>query len=568
MQQIERGERTDSTADVKQYIYLLWSWAWLIVLAGVLAGATAYFVSRRTTPIYQAVTRLLVSAPSSITGFDPTALVTTQNMTSTYQQMLLDRPVLQGVIDQLKLQTTPEQLKKSIVVDSVLNTQLLTITVNDTDPGRAADIANAMATEFASRIGELQSQRYAASRDGLAAQVKDMEQQIATTSSEIEKTYEPSTLQQLQARLTQYRTIYSSLVTSYEQVRLAEAQTSTNVVVSEPATPNTIPVQPKTTRNTVVAVLAGMLLAAGAVYAVETLDDTVKNPEEIRRKFGLPILGMIAWHETVQDRPIALAEPRSPEAEAFRALRTNIMYAAVDRPLRRILITSATPEDGKTTVASSLAVVLSQNEKTVVLVDADLRRPQVHRKFGLQNRIGLSDLFVRPLDSLSGVLQAITPRQLAVITSGGLPPNPAELLTSSTMRKLLDLLNQVFDVIVIDSPPLLTVTDAAALAPSMDGVILVAKPGITKLDALKQSVEQLRAVEARLMGIVLNEVKPSSRKYGYYYNRYYSEYSHYDKGGGRGRGGRPRAGGSKKRDKALQTEPEAGALQSVKAKNV
>ena len=460
MDHFEIRERTESAVDIKEYFYLIWSWAWLIVLAGVLAGAAAYVVSVRTTPIYEASTRLLVSAPPAISGVDPTALVTAQTIPTTYSEMLLDRPVLQGVIDQLKLNTTPEDLKKkTITVDTVMNTQLLVITVEDPDPQRAADVANAMASVFAGRIRELQSQRYSASREGLAKQVADMEQQITTTSSQIAaiqqqmdavatqtavvsdtdercrdadtagrtQTAEASakstapaaaapaiadqaTLAQLQARLTQYRTIYSSLVTSFEQVRLSEDQTSTNVVVSEPAVAATLPVRPKTTQNTVLAAVAGMLLAVGAVFAIETLDDTIKNPEEIRRKFNVPILGMIAWHESPKDKPIALAEPRSPTAEAFRSLRTNITYAAVDRPLRRLMITSSTPQEGKTTVASNLAVVFSQNEKLVLLMDADMRRPQIHRKFGLQNRIGLSDLFVQPLETIASVIQASAAR--------------------------------------------------------------------------------------------------------------------------------------------------------------
>jgi len=596
MEHFENGELAESTVDIKEYFYLMWSWAWLIVLAGILAGGAAYVASVRMTPIYQASTKLLVSAPSAVSVVDPAALVTAQTMTTTYAQILLDRPVLQGVIDQLKLSTTPEDLKKAIQVDTVINTQLLVVTAQDPDPQRAADIANAIAIVFSARIGQLQSQRFSSSREGLAKQITEMEQQIASTTGQIAvietqiaavatqtavavsqtafATANPGLVAQfamqtavatargtaaapeatpaappdmglftqLQARMTQYRTIYSALVTSFEQGRLSEEQTSTNVVVSEPAAVDTKPVKPKTTQNTVLAVVAGMLLAVGAVFAIETLDDTIKNPEEIRRRFNVPILGMITWHESPKDKPIALAEPRSPTAEAFRSLRTNIMYAAVDRPLRRLMITSPTPQEGKTTVASSLAVVISQNEKRVLLMDADMRRPQLHRKFGLQNRLGLSELFVQPLDTIVSMIQASALPRLAVMTSGGLPPNPSELLTSKMMGQILDKLNQAFDVIVIDTPPVLTVTDAAALAPAMDGVVLVVKPGVTKLGAFQQALEQLRAGNARVLGVVMNEVNPRSRKYGYYYNRYYSKYSRYhETGGGRSKGGGKRA---------------------------
>ena len=551
MEQFDQSELTETTVDLKEYFYLFWSWAWLILLAGILAGVAAFVVSINTLPIYQTSTTLLVSAPpASTNSIDATGMVNTQTMTSTYSQMLLDTPVLQGVITQLKLNTTPDELKKSISVAVVTNTQLLVITVNDPSPVQAANIANSIAQVFADRIRELQSQRYAASRDGLNAQVTDMENQIDTTTKQIALTTDPAALEQLQARLTQYRTIYSNLVTSYEQIRLAEEQTSTNVVVSEPANVNNIPVSPKTPLNTILAFASGMLLAAGAIFVGDTLDDTIKNPEDLRRRFNLPILGMIAWHETPDNKPITQVEPRSPTAEAFRALRTNITFAAVDRPLRRIMITSPTPQEGKTTISSSLAVVLAQADKQVVLIDADLRRPKVHRKFGLHNRIGLTDMFVRPLDALSGIVKYVEIHGLAVITSGGLPPNPAELLTSQKMIDILDRLNQDFDIILIDTPPVLTVTDAAALAPAMDGVILVAKPGSTKLSSFQQTLVQLRSVGARVLGVVLNDVNPKSRKYGYYYNRYYSKYSYqYQK---------PAVEQKKMRelDKVFQTEPE------------
>jgi polysaccharide biosynthesis transport protein len=550
MEQFEQNELAETTIDLKEYFYLFWSWGWLIALAGILAGAAAFVVSINTQPIYETSTRLLVSAPPSTTSsIDTSGMVNTQTMTSTYSQMLLDAPVLQGVIDQLKLSTTTDVLKKSISVDVVTNTQLLVITVDDPSPVQAANIANAMATVFAARIRELQSVRYAASRDGLAKQVSDMEGQITDTNNQIAATKDTATLEQLQARLTQYRTIYSNLVTSYEQIRLAEEQTSTNVVVSEPAGVPYIPVSPKTTRNTLLAVVAGMLLAAGAVFAGDTLDDTIKDPEKLRLRFNLPILGMIASHQTQDNKPITQVEPRSPISEAFRALRTNITYAAVDRPLRRIMVTSPTPKDGKTTISSSLAVTLGQGERQVVLIDADLRRPQVHKRFGIHNRIGLADMFVRPLDALSGMVKSVDIPGLAVITSGGLPPNPAELLTSQKMMEILDRLNQDFDVILIDTPPVLTVTDAAALAPAMDGVILVAKPGSTKLSAFQQTVVQLRAVGARILGVVLNEVNPVSRKYGYYYNRYYSKYSYQSQKAGEGL---PKP---KQPDKIFQPEP-------------
>jgi len=534
MNHFEPDETSDSTFNLKEYFYLFWAWAWLIILAGVIAGATAYFVSIRTTPIYETSTRLLVSDPPAMRSIEYTGMVSAQTMARTYTAMLLDRPVLQGVIDQLELHTTPDKLKESVSVELVRDTQLVVVTVQDPNPTRAAEIANSIAAVFAGRIRVLQSERYAATQAGLAQQVKDMELQIDETNKALARERDASKQIQLESRLTEYQRLYSNLVTNFEQVRLAEAQTSTNVVVSEPAAVPTVPVSPKTTRNTILAVLAGMLLAAGMIMAMDTLDDSIKNPDEIRRKFNLPILGVIASHESEDGKPIAQSQPRSPVAEAFRALRTNITYSGVDKPLHRILITSATPQDGKTTVAANLAVVMAQGEKKTLLLDADLRRPRIHQVFGLFNRAGLTDLFVRALEFPGDISQAVEVPGLSVITSGHLPPNPAELMSSQRMCQILNGINGTYDFIVIDTPPVLAVTDAVALSQAMDGVILVAKPGVTKLSAFKQTVEQMQAVGARLLGVVLNEVEPSSRKYGYYYNRYYSKYSHYyDDGNGR-----------------------------------
>jgi capsular exopolysaccharide synthesis family protein len=530
MNQFEQNESMDPINGIRETLYLFWAWAWLIVLAGMLAGITALFVSIRTTPIYQTSTRLLVSDPPAARSIDYSSIVSSQTMTRTYAEMLEERTVLQGVIDQLALPTTPEALKETISVELVRDTQLLVVNVKHPSPVLAADIANAIAFVFTNRIKELQSQRYATSRESLAQQVSDMEHQIEETNQALANESDPDQKSQLEARLTEYQRLYSNLVTNYEQVRLAEAQNSTNVVVSEPAAIPTVPISPKTTHNTLMATVAGILFAAGTVFVVDALDDTIKNPDEIRQKFGLPILGMIAKHESPNERAISLVKPRSPVCESFRTLRTNTVFAGVDKPLYRLMVTSATPQEGKTTVAANLAIVLAQEERNVVMIDADLRRPHIHRKLGLYNRVGLSDLFLimRPLDSLpQGVIQRHEAAKLSVVTSGKLPPNPAELLTSQKMSQFLDMLNQEYDLVLIDTPPVLTVTDAAALAPRVDGVLLVVMPGKTRLGDFQQAFEQLRTVGARVLGVVLNEVNPHSRKYGYYYHRYYSKYSYY-----------------------------------------
>jgi non-specific protein-tyrosine kinase len=251
------------------------------------------------------------------------------------------------------------------------------------------------------------------------------------------------------------------------------------------------------------------------------MDDTLKGPDQVTEQLGLPVLGLIVRHNTTEGRPVTLAEPRSQVAEAFRSLRTNIQFASVDQPLRTLLITSPTPSEGKSTVAVNLGVVIAQGGKRVALIDADLRRPNVHKLLDLSNVQGLSDLFVQEHVSLDGTLQKTKTADLFVMTSGALPPNPAELLGSEKMYEIIRQVKEQTDLLVIDSPPVIAVTDSAVLAPRVDGVLLVFKPGVTHLAAARQAVEQLQRLGANLLGAVLNEVDLKGSRYYYYHYKSY-----------------------------------------------
>jgi non-specific protein-tyrosine kinase len=275
------------------------------------------------------------------------------------------------------------------------------------------------------------------------------------------------------------------------------------------------------------AALIGLIFGVGMVIVIELLDDTL-SPDAVSRQLGLPVLGVVARHQTINGKPIVAAEPRSPVAEAFRSLRTNIQFASVDRPLHTLLVTSPSPEDGKSTVAANLGVSLAQSGRRVTVVDADLRRPQIHKKFGLSNRTGITSVFVQPHPKLNGTVQDTEIANLTALTSGSLPPNPAELLGSEKMFDILGLIGEEADLIVIDSPPVMAVTDAAVLAPRVDGVLLVVKPGATKLAACKQAVDQLQRVGANILGVILNDVEVNRSRYKYaYYKGYYYTYHRY-----------------------------------------
>ncbi|MBI4771643.1 MAG: capsular biosynthesis protein [Chloroflexi bacterium] len=306
----------------------------------------------------------------------------------------------------------------------------------------------------------------------------------------------------------------------------------------------------------------GLSLSLGAAFLIEYLDDTVKTPEQVQAVLKVPTLTAIGriHGEAYAEKLVAVHEPRSPLTEAYRQLRTNLQFSALDINLKSVLLTSPGPMEGKSVNAANLAVVLAQAGMSVVLVDCDLRRPVQHKVFGLTNSNGLTNLLMardgmpgggRRLPgmealpaptpfSLDGALQESGIRGLRILTSGPLPPNPAEVLGSERMRLMLETLEQQTDIVVFDSPPCVTVTDPVVLGRLVDGVILILEAGRTRRVLAERAGENLRSVGAKLLGVVVNRVTPHLGGYAYY--NYYSPYYY---SGDDGKGGKPKNGRKK-----------------------
>jgi polysaccharide biosynthesis transport protein len=327
---------------------------------------------------------------------------------------------------------------------------------------------------------------------------------------------------QLQTTLALYQQIYTSLISNREEIRLARLQNTASVLRVEEAVPpnpdNPLPMVPWTAIGGAI----GLTLAATLAFLLEYLNDTLRSPGDIARVLDLPVIGFVAEIQGDKERPYVAEQPRSPIAEAFRSLRTNLEFAAVEKPLRTVLVTSVGSSEGKTTTATNLAITMAQGGKQVVLLDADLRRPRIHRFFSLSNRVGLSELF-RDHAKLEDALQQTIVPGLSVITSGSIPPNPAELLGSEKMTAILNQLLTSVDIVVIDSPPFL-VADASVLAAKVDGVLLVVQPGKTNANAAMAMQEQLERGSARIVGVTLNRIP---RRRAYYYGGYRYYYSPY-----------------------------------------
>ncbi len=521
-------ESIEESLDLRHYFNLFWHWAWLILLVGVIFGAVAFFYNKRLTPYYQSTSTVMVNEAPATQAADYTSVITSQQLAATYSEMMTKDPVLSEVISQLKLDMIPGKLKGMITVTPVRDTQLIQVTAETTDPQLSANIANAVATVFSTQILEIQSQRFAQSKATLEGQLAEIEKQIAQYETQAGEALTADEKERLDTKVTEYRGIYSGLLQSYEAIRLSEAQSVSSVVQVEAATPKPSPVRPQVMRNTLLAALVGMMLAAGGIVAREALDDTIKTPEDIMRTFKLPILGVINHYNDQMTAPISLTEPRSPTSEAYRSLRTNVGFTHVDQPLKTLLITSSEPGEGKTTTVSNLAVVMAQNGKNVMVADCDLRHPKLHVNFKLNNRKGMSNLFSQNSLVLDGSCQVSGVENLVVVTTGSLPPNPAELLGSQKMEKILTAMKEIADVVLVDTPPVLAVTDASVLAPLMDGVLLVVRPGKTRARALGRTLELLRQVKANVLGVVLNDVSLRGNAYGYSY-KYYRNYSAYQK---------------------------------------
>ena len=341
----------------------------------------------------------------------------------------------------------------------------------------------------------------------------------------------PNDLDRLKTTLNLYQQIYITSINNLETLKLTKAQNTPTVMQVESATKPNTPISPKPMQSTALGAAIGLLFTAAIIFLIEFLDDTLKTPDDIKDVLDAPVIGFIgelkASHYKNNEAlgTYVARNPRSPVAEAFRSLRTNLEYSSIDEPLRTVLVTSSGEQEGKSTVASNLAIAQAQSGKTVVLVDADMRRPKVHTHFGKPNRIGLSDVITGKLNIEDVTKPIENIMNLSIITCGTIPPNPAELLGSERMSKLIQELEDKFDYVVIDTPPMI-VSDPQILSTKVNGVIFVIIPGQTRALSAIRPIEELRRIDSRLLGVVANKI-PRNRDYYYGGYNYYSPYSNH-----------------------------------------
>jgi len=438
---------------------------WRAVLVGLLGGLLCAVIITWLTPReYSAQVTIYVSAQAGADGAAAAyqgSLLSEQRMKS-YTQLLTGTLVAQGVVDQLGMHVPTAEVADKIRASAQPDTVLLTATVTDRSPLHAKNIANA--------TGE----------------------------------------------------VFTRLVTELERPAADLPATVTARVVESATLPST-PVTPRTTVNLTLGALLGLVAGGALALLRDTLDTTIKSAAQLAQLTGAPNLGTITRDPDMPEHPLTVHEhPHAPRAEAFRKIRTNLQFIDVDRPNKTIVITSALPEEGKTTVLCNLAIVLSQAGRRVVLVETDLRRPRAVDYLGLEGAVGVTSVLSGQV-SLDKAIQPWARSQFAVLASGPTPPNPSELLDSQQMVNLLTELRERYDTVLLDAPPLLPVTDAAVLGAAADGALLVVRYGKTTTHQVKAAMSALESASVRLLGTAFTMAPDAgTNRYQPYYSRYYS----------------------------------------------
>lgn len=445
--------------DLRDYVRLLrrnWKLILATTLLGLILGGTVSIIVK---PTYTAQTQLFVAIQNSGTVQELQQGNTfTQSRVQSYVKTALTPVVLQPTIDALGLGITAEELATRVKADTDLNTVLINIEVSDSSPVQASAIAASVGSSLIKAVDSLEKPK-------------------------------------------------------------AGGTSPVNLSVITPAVAPTSPSAPNTKLNLALGLLTGLVAGLGIAVVRGTLDTRIRGEMDLRHVTDAPLLGGIAFEPDAVKKPlITQAGRQSPRAESYRTLRTNLRFANVSVQARSFIVTSSLPGEGKSTTATNLAIALAQAGQSVCLVDADLRRPMVGEYLGLERGAGLTTALVGAAD-VNSLLQPWGEDDLHVLTSGQIPPNPSELLGSVQMQELIGRLEAAFDIVVIDAPPLLPVTDAAVLAQHVGGVVMVVGVQKVRQPALEKSFSALQMVGANVLGVVLNRLPhkgPDSYSYSYY----------------------------------------------------
>jgi capsular exopolysaccharide synthesis family protein len=597
---------------LKDYLHIIRVRKWLIIIAVLVVTATAVVASMLQPNVYRGEATVLVAEQNTgaaLAGAAGNILNElsgqSANEMATQVQLMQLRPLAETVIRELSLRTTPDKLMQRVTVTNIGQTDLVTVSVTDSTPQRAAATANALAgayvdwsrdqmrasitnaadeidarlTDAQSQILDLGKKMNGGNTTDLQTQLQDavsqqqrlvgtlvqlnIDAQNETSSAQLASTNADisSTEQQLAdvkakilslgsqlasassknnnteslAELQIATGLYSNLAQTYETLEVSQQlETGSGSVVAKAAI-DPVPVSPKPVRNGALGLAVGLVFGLGMALLFEYLDNTIKSTAEVEKLYGAPVLGNIPREqfEKGQLRRLTIVErPGSYAAETYRGLRNSIGYINFEHNVKTVLVTSAAPDEGKSTVSANLAASLAMAGSKVVLLNCDFRRPTTHQFFAVDPLMGLSDVLADRVP-LEAALQHTDDENLVVLASGRVPPNPSELLGSQKMVTLIETLKADYDWIIVDSPPLLAVADTAASARWVDGVLVVTRAGVSTHPAAVSARDMLDKVGARILGVVVWGLDESGGGHygsyggghygGYHYSAYHSD---------------------------------------------
>ena len=512
--------------DLRRQIGVLRSWARWIALGTVLSAFVAFAIGSILPKEYEANTRLLVGQALVTSTPNVDQFATAESLAASYGELASSRRVLEPVHASLGGGESIEAFRDRIVIRTQERQPFIDISARGSSPEMAKAIVDGVANqllEIASAVVQTQDDVVAFNEEDLSV----IRTQILETRAELTTLVaikNPTPAQQaridtVQGRLLNLRGAYAALLSVTPDLP------SNHLTVIDDGDLPTRPTSPGPVFTLVLGALLGLIVTIAAAFIWETTDDRIRTAEDVERVTGLGVIGRILQMPGGKGRNeiyslASLLYPRSPVAEGFRALRTNLEFASLDEPHRSIVVTSAAAQEGKTVVAANLAVAYAQSGRQVILLDADLRLPGVHNLFGLAGVPGLTDLALSDELNLQDVLQPTEVPGLRILAAGTIPGNPAELLGSQRVKGLLASIRSEADLIVIDTAPVGVVTDAALLAADADATILVVRESFSSERVVRRGRDALASVNAHIVGVVLNVVRPRAGEAEPYFSTY------------------------------------------------
>ncbi len=493
----------------------------------LVAGTAAYVSANRETPMYSASATMLVSPGQGVMDYNYNSMLATQYLAETYPQLITNADMYERVADALGLDEVPGSISASVAEGS----QLVVVSVTDTDPERAALVANTVVSEFQDYTAERAKERADTARSLLDNQIEAIDERIEEIDARLDELdtaanrNDTAAQREIEALTEERASLSASKVELNTNAVTIGAQTIASSPSVEPAGSAVAPSEPfapQPRRSALLGVFVGLLLGVGLVALLEFLDNTVKPEQNIQELAGAPLLATIPSLGKLKaggGQVYAMSQPQSGAAEAVRLLRTNLEFASATADIGSITVTSPGAGEGKSTTVANLGVVLAQAGLNTVVIDGDLRKPTQARIFGVPNDTGLTTLLTHPDEDWTEAARKVALPGLRLIPSGPLPPNPSDLVSSTRFEDLLARIAADVDIVIVDSPPVLAASDALAIARHTDGVVVVCHSHQTRTDAVRHATHLIHHGGIRLVGVVLNRQR--GQQGASYYGEYY-----------------------------------------------